>query len=254
MFLVWKHSQELRKVLIDGGAETEKSMLFSWDHVADHLGHCCVLISSSRIEISPPAIPLHTLPYFGANVRRVYLTATLPSDASFARICGLSKPHVVRPGGKSGDAQRLMIFAPGDSDESQRKAALSLVATRKACVISSSKSKIEQWVPPAVVYDTNSGHAGIEEFKASTTPQLLGLMARYDGIDLPGDSCRILIVDRLPKGESLFDRFVDEVDKGIAGGGAQRFHRGVLVRCQPAQRAIQVDVGGVDEFNDLPPR
>ena len=39
---------------------------------------------------------------------------------------------------------------------------------------------------------------------------MLGLIARYDGIDLPGDSCRLLILDGLPCGESLIDRFVDE--------------------------------------------
>ena len=38
----------------------------------------------------------------------------------------------------------------------------------------------------------------------------MGLVARYDGIDLPGDACRVLILDRFPKGEALFDRFIDE--------------------------------------------
>ena len=36
------------------------------------------------------------------------------------------------------------------------------------------------------------------------------LVARYDGIDLPGDSCRILVIDGLPRGEALLDRFIDE--------------------------------------------
>jgi hypothetical protein len=39
---------------------------------------------------------------------------------------------------------------------------------------------------------------------------MLGLVARYDGIDLPGDACRILILDRLPMGENLLVRFIDE--------------------------------------------
>ena len=39
---------------------------------------------------------------------------------------------------------------------------------------------------------------------------MLGLVARYDGIDLPGDACRVLILDRLPTGENLMDRFIDE--------------------------------------------
>jgi len=113
MYLVWKHAQELRKILLDGGiAAGEANTRFAWDYLGDHLNHCCVLISGNAIEISPPVVPLHTLPYFGSDVRRVYLTATLPSEASFARTFGLLKPTIIRPGGKSGDAQRLFIFAP----------------------------------------------------------------------------------------------------------------------------------------------
>ena len=209
-YLVWKHGQELRTLLQDAGAATDDSMKFPWDYLADHLNHCSVLIASSGIEISPPVIPIHLLPYFSQDVRRVYLTATLPSEASFARTFGLLKPTIVRPGGKSGDAQRLFIFAPGQSDEAHRKWSLKLVEDKKACVLSPSSKKAKQWIPPAIVFDKDSGHDGIEKFSASTEPQLLGLVARYDGIDLPGDACRVLILDRLPKGEALFDRFIDE--------------------------------------------
>ncbi len=209
-YLVWKHGQELRTLLQDAGAATDDSMKFPWDYLGDHLNHCSVLIASSGIEISPPVIPIHELPYFSQDVRRVYLTATLPSEASFARTFGLLKPTIVRPGGKSGDAQRLFIFAPGQSDEAHRKWSLKLVEDKKACVLSPSTKKAKQWIPPAIVFDKDSGHDGIEKFSASTEPQLLGLVARYDGIDLPGDACRVLILDRLPKGEALFDRFIDE--------------------------------------------
>lgn len=209
-YLVWKHAQELRALLVEAGAASDKSMKFPWDYLADHLNHCCVLISGTGVEISPPVIPLHSLPYFGSDVRRAYLTATLPSEASFARTFGLLKPTIVRPGGKSGDAQRLFIFAPGETDEAQRAWSLKLVEDKKACVLSPSTKKAVQWSPPAVVFDKDSGHDGIEKFSASTDPGLLGLVARYDGIDLPGDACRVLILDRLPKGEALFDRFIDE--------------------------------------------
>jgi hypothetical protein len=43
------------------------------------------------------------------------------------------------------------------------------------------------------------------------------------------------------------DRLVHEVGEGVPRGVAQRLHRGVLVGGQPAQRTVEVDVGGVDE-------
>ena len=210
MFLVWKHAAELRKLLSDAGVAEQKETLYAWEHLSDHLEHCCVLISGNAVEITPPVLPLHTLPYFAPGVRRVYLTATLPSEASFARTFGLLNPIVVKPGGKSGDAQRLISFAQGATDEAQRKSAVTLVEGRKACVISPSSTKAQQWKPPATVFEKDDSHGKIETFSASKGAQLLALVARYDGIDLPGDACRILILDRLPKGEALFDRFIDE--------------------------------------------
>ena len=79
-------------------------------------------MSSSSIEISPPVTPLHTLPYFDSSVRR-------------------PTPEIVRPGGKSGDAQRLFVFSPGETDKVQRDCALALTKNYKACVISPSKNK-----------------------------------------------------------------------------------------------------------------
>jgi len=210
MFLMWKHAQELRSILLEGKIDEPDDTKYVWNHLADHLSQCCLIISSDGLEISPPVIPLHTLPYFGDGVRRVYLTATLPSQAAFARTFGLTNPTVVEPGGKSGDAQRLFLFAKGKTDEVQRTSTLQLIKGKKACVISPSTGKASQWSPPSVVFKKTSGHEEIERFSKSKKSELLGLVARYDGIDLPGDACRIVILDRLPKGELLFDRFIDE--------------------------------------------
>lgn len=210
MFVVWKHAQELRTLLLEEQIDKQDSTKYVWNHLADHLSHCCVLVSSEGIEISPPVVPLHTLPCFDEGVRRIYLTATLPSQASFARTFGLTRPTVVEPGGKSGDAQRLFLFAQGKTDEVQRNSTLELISNRKACVISPSTGKANQWSPASNVFKKSDGHEEIERFSKSTDAELLGLVARYDGIDLPGDACRVLVLDRLPKGESLFERFIGE--------------------------------------------
>ena len=210
MFIVWRHYEEVRKKLVENGVAENIETKFSWDHIKEHLNHCCILMTSAGIEITPVSLPLSTLPYFGPEVRRIYLTATLPSQTSFARTFGVAKPTVICPTGKSGDAQRLFVFTLGKDDDAQRESAKELVKNRKCCVISPSRKKAEQWVPPAQIYDTESGQAEIDRFRQSDSPEMLALVARYDGIDLPGKSCRVLILDRLPAGENLIDRFIDE--------------------------------------------
>lgn len=210
MFVVWEHANELRRMLLDLGVEDHDRMTFPWQHLKGHLNHCCIVADGGTLEITPAVLPLSQLRYFQADVRRVYLTATLPSQTSFARTFGVAKPTIIQPSGKSGDAQRLFVFVPGKDDEQQRDEAKSIVYDRKCCVISPSLKKGREWVPPANIYDTESGQEEIDRFRLSKNAEMLGLVARYDGIDLPGDACRILILDRLPTGENLIDRFIDE--------------------------------------------
>ena len=209
-FVVWEHSNELRKILVDLNVDDKEETLFAWEHLKEHLNHCCIVADRGGLEISPVVLPLSELNYFQDNVRRVYLTATLPSQASFARTFGVIKPTIIEPSGKSGDAQRLFVFVSGKDDKEQREKAQTLVSEYKCCVISPSHKKGLEWVPPSKIYDTDAGQSEIDRFRESKENEMLGLVTRYDGIDLPGDSCKVLVLDRLPTGENLIDRFIDE--------------------------------------------
>lgn len=209
-FAFWQRAGEVRKTLLDHGVDSAQETLFVWEHLKENLRQCCMIATSQAIEIAPIVLPLARLRYFSGKVRRLYLTATMPSAASFTRTFGIAPPQVIAPSGRSGDAQRLFVFVPGKEDAAQRSQALRLVEDRKACVISPSAPMGQEWSPPATIYDSSSGQAEIDRFRASKEPELLGLIARYDGIDLPGDACRVLILDRLPRGETLLERFLDE--------------------------------------------
>lgn len=137
----------------------------------------------------------------------------MPSRSSFIRTFGVTDLAVVSPSGKSGDAQRLFVFVPGDNDEQQKVKALQYSSKHKACVISPSNYRLGLWGTDVNVFDTKAGEKEIERFRKSTEPERLGLAARYDGIDLPGNSCRMLILDHLPFGESLYTEFIDQTIK-----------------------------------------
>ena len=209
-FVVWQHADEFRQILLDNGVADETETLFVWEHLKEHLNLCCLVADGSGLEITPVVPPISLLSSFEPGVRRIYLTATMPSQASFARTFGVAKPVVIQPSGKSGDAQRLFVFASGKDDDKQRASAMKLVEDRKCCVISPSYSKGEQWLPRVNLYEKHGGQGEINRFSKSKDAEMLGLVARYDGIDLPGEACRILLLDRLPTAETLIDRFIDE--------------------------------------------
>ena len=207
-FAVYERAVELRTILMDNGV-TEGRTKFAWEHIKDRLGVCSVLVGQGNVEIAPPVLPLWDVPAFRDAERRVYLTATAPTAPEFVRTFGVARPEVVRPGGRSGEAQRLFVFPPGDTDEEQREAARVLVADRKALVMVPSAGTAKSWgVDP---YDGEAAVAALPAFAASKAPGTLVLAARYDGIDLPGDACRVLVVDGVPRGEALFDQFQEDV-------------------------------------------
>lgn len=208
-FEVNASAARLRKILVQHGIQTSDQR-FPWAYLKDQLQHCAVFISGSGIEITPPLLPVRGLPYFEKDVRRVYLTATTPSEVEFLRTFGVNKAVRVIPGGKSGEAQRQFIFMQGEDDEERQQKTLELVEETKACIIAPSDAAANEWCPPATKFDRNQGHAAILSFAQAKTPDKLALAARYDGIDLPGDACRVLVLTGIPVGDTLIDRFTDQ--------------------------------------------
>ena len=196
----------LRNGVDQRGTET----WFPWGHIQTRIDACCMHLTASAIEISPPVPPVHGVWCMGKGIRRVYLTATMPSAAEFARTFGARELPIIRPGGKSGTAQRLFIFAPGETDPEQRLAASELVQDKKAAVIVPSFKETERWAEQGTVFARDDRQDVIDRFARSAAPNRLVLAARYHGIDLPGDACRVLVLDGLPRGSGLLDRFLAE--------------------------------------------
>ena len=185
-------------------------MLFPWEHIKDRIDRCVIIISGSRIEIGPSALPLHRLPcLYGAHPSHL-LDGNPSLPVEFNTTFGVTSPTVIRPRGKSGDAQRLFVFAPGETDEDQRTYTKKLIRNRKACIILPSSASAKNWHDVGEEYDSGTGQAGIDEFAEAEDTRKLVLVARYDGIDLPGDACRLLVIDGLPRGSFLLNRFLDE--------------------------------------------
>ncbi|MET0399769.1 MAG: DEAD/DEAH box helicase family protein [Longimicrobiaceae bacterium] len=201
----------LSALLVRHGVDTRGAPTwYPWGHIGTRLDACCMLLTAGGIEITPPVPPVHTVWCMGSGIRRVYLTATLPSAAEFARTFGLPQLRLIRPGGKSGTAQRLFIFAPGENNLEQRGFSLDLLDKQKYAVIAPSFKEAEPWQEGAILFKREHRNDVIEQFAKSPSPERLVLAARYHGIDLPGDACRILVLDGLPRGTDLLDRFLAE--------------------------------------------
>ena len=226
LFESQRHVDRFRDLLLDAGVERERALLFEWSHLGEKLDRCALLFDQNRVEFSPLLPPVQECVAFRDGVRRIYLSATLRVDDEFVRTFGRTPDLEIGPGGRAGDTERLILFPPADSSDVDARAwAEETTRGLKAAVMVPSRPAVEPWRDYADVFESDDGHARVRQFAKSVDERLV-FVARYDGIDLPDDDCRVMVVDGLPAGMALIDRFFEQhlERRGITGGKvASRF-------------------------------
>lgn len=207
MFVAAENAERFARALLDEGVEKNVSTLFAWEHIRDNLQNCAMFFDANGVEFAPPLPPVQDLRPFRGGVRRLYLSATLRVDHDFCRTFGRFPDRVIAPGGRAGETERMILPAPRAlSDDDQHEWAKQVVGERKALVMVPQHGAADAWVGTAEVFNSEAGDDRIRQFAASADQKLV-MVARYDGVDLPGEQCRIMVIDGLPVGSGLAERF-----------------------------------------------
>ena len=209
-FEVRRHAQEIRRILAEAPLGENLETMFAWEHIIDHEELCCWLVSNHEITVTPPMVPVSTLPYFRKGIRRVYLSATLAAPDAFARAFGRVPQKFVAPPTTAGECER-MILVPSLSSEVGAKedvrAAMDVIRDKKAFILVPTYDRGDDWDDIASPPPTGKVTERLVAFRNANPPEKLLLTARYDGIDLPGDTCRVMVIDDLPAGSGPLERF-----------------------------------------------
>ena len=208
----WQDHQEDILRLLHAHRESDP-IKWSWRLVSDVLPLCRCAIGRDGAEISPRFVPIDNIPAFSGAKRRIYMTATLADDGILVSHFQadpelISRP--IRPKG-GGDIGDRMILAPQEinteiTTDDVRDLAAEMAASMNVVVIVPSGRRAEYWSGVADQTLTAKGiSAGVARMRAGHVG-LSVLVNKYDGIDLPGDACRLLIIDGLPEVMGLLDR------------------------------------------------
>ena len=101
---------------------------------------------------------------------------------------------------------------------------------RGVTILTPSAAAARTWTDIAEYPDTSATVAEqIAAMQAGATHGPIVLANRYDGIDLAGNACRLLVIDDLPKGTTTYDTFRMNVVTGAAVSSllAQRLEQGM---------------------------
>jgi hypothetical protein len=201
--------EEIDALLRPHLSSKDLSLSFPLAHLAGKWRYCAFCLSESSIEISPPALPSLQFSFLeDLSVKKVYLSATFDQPVDFARAFGKTISDPIRPNVDAGNGERLVLFSSklGGEAVEQGLASKALELGKLVIAVPSGK-KGRRWSDMATLPGSQEFTAAMEAFRTSTSKKAFLLTARYDGIDLPQDACRQMIIDGVPRGVSLIERY-----------------------------------------------
>ena len=213
---------------------------YAWPLLRDNLAVCHCLFSRKSVTITAIFPPIDMLPTFADCGRRIYMSATIADDSEIVRTFGASADAVGKPitsTSLAGVGER-MILVPGlmklggAPTTPIAKTAAKWIADHKAgvAILTSSGPVAKTWTDVAEYPETTDAVArSIQAMQSGAAYGPVVLANRYDGIDLAGNACRLLIMDDLPQGTTDYDLFRVNVlaDSTVNSLLAQRIEQGI---------------------------
>jgi replicative superfamily II helicase len=212
---------------------------FQWRLLRDNFKYCHCLITTKEICITPIYPLVNLFPTFKNCPRRIYMSATLADDSTIIRTFDAEYKSVVKPievDSNVGMGER-MILAPALMNLTvDIKETIKLLATKVAekygvIILTPSGSQAKEWVDIGEYAEKSKDV--LNQVKKMTEEKIKGPFIwanRYDGIDLPADTCRLLIMSGKPSVMNSYDRYRASVLNGsqlINSIIAQRIEQGI---------------------------
>ncbi len=191
---------------------------FVWSAIRDHLHACHFYLGAGSILIRPLLPPTNTHAPFACAKQRIYMSATFGGAGELERITG--RPRIERLQTKAGwDRQTIgrhyFLFPERSlSDEDQLTLCAKMMDRAGRTLVLTPDGRRERRFRDFVeevlhfpVYDAQAIEQSKREFVAEG--KAVAIVAnRYDGIDFPGDECRLLIAEGLPRATNLQEKFL----------------------------------------------
>ena len=217
-YWTWQnHIDEITRIISQNA--DDEHVKFAWPIIKDQLKDCRAFISSNKIEISPMCMPIQQYGIFSNAKHRILMSATTQEDTFFIKGLGLSIEAVKNPlidenCHWSGEKMILIpdaICAKTDSKQCIKKI-IEMKRDFGIAILTPSFEKAKKYTAMGAISANESQKAIkmydiLKDYTNNPANKTIVFANRYDGIDLPDNSCRILIIDSVPYYDSLMDKY-----------------------------------------------
>lgn len=212
----WAWHEQLDAVREQLKSDAEKYALV-WPLLRDQLHLCHALISRESFTLTPILPLVNAFPTFFDAPRRIYMSATIADDSDIVRTFDANPKSVqnaLTSRSLAGISERMILMPdlmPFKFDVPDAIKKLILWTSKQkfgAVVLVSSDKAAAKWNDVATVAKGSVAvEKLVEDLQERVTSGPAVFANRYDGIDLPGDSCRLLVMSGLPAGTSNYELF-----------------------------------------------
>jgi len=213
----WAWHEQLDAVREQLKSDADKYGLV-WPLLRDQLHLCHALISRSAFTLTPILPLVNAFPTFSDASRRIYMSATIADDSEIIRTFDAdpqSAKKALKSRSLAGISERMILIPDLMPFKFDTRAAIKKLATWTSSqrsvgtvILVSSGEAAALWSDVATVSaDSKEVETLVAALQSRTTFGPIVFANRYDGIDLPGDSCRFLIMSGLPTGTSGYELF-----------------------------------------------
>lgn len=208
----YKNLGDVQKLLASNREESD-SLIFGWPLLKDRLCYCRCVVSRASVTIAP-YLPLTDsfLAFKEAN-RRIYMSATFADDSAMLKTFNMPKEVVskpIHPLSYSGIGKRMILSVLKEMNEERLAQLIKQIrengGTPNILIESPSRKEAEKWEK---WFPIATGETIEDEIQSliceKSSSKTIVTVNRYNGIDLPDDACRLIILHGLPYGRSDLD-------------------------------------------------
>lgn len=192
---------------------------FVWPLIRDSLADCLCVFSGTSLEISPYLSPIEKFGSYAKAEHRIFMSATVTNDSFLVKGLRLKPSTIQNPliyEDEKWSGEKMIIIPDLVHDDITRADVIRTLApsvTRRkygVVALTPSTSKARQWEDRgALVATTETINDIVKTLREKSFENTAVIVNRYDGIDLPDDMCRILVLDSKPYTDNLADRLSD---------------------------------------------
>lgn len=208
MIPYWAWVDKASEVIDILSKDVDKDYLkFVWPLLRDEISKCDAFLNGKEMQIIPHAFNVNRFGSFHKAKQRILMSATTQDDIFFVKNLDFSIEAINKPimcSDKKWSGEKMLIIPSLICEDFDRNKVIKYLCQYKwdkfgTCALVPSREKQKDYADSYCdLADTSNIFDEITRRQDGQYGKTLVLANRYDGIDLPDDACRILIIDSLP--------------------------------------------------------